>query len=359
MEYAQAQPYGRLIGEERPEQQPAAQKPQSAQQHRPARGEHQAFPQASPHPLGLARAQVLAREGHHRLAQRHDGIVHDQLHLEVGGEGGDGGFPQAVDVILGHHVGQRDHQRLHPRWHAHLHGLIKHLPVEAHPAEPQRVGALEPGEPPHHISGGEGLGDQRRPGRSGHAQAQPCDEQPVRRHVHQSAHRLGCQRAPAVAQGPQQAGAQVVEHDGRHGDEVDAQIGRSHAQYRLRRAHQAQIGRGDELAQYEQQHAARAAQRHRAVDGGIQLPVVVAAPGPGRQHPRAHRHAAEEAHQAGDQHAAHADGRGGVGVDQVAREDQIHRVVELLHQAGQQQRQREQGKLPPDAARRQIAIVRL
>lgn len=73
------------------------------------------------------------------------------------------------------------------------------------------------------------------------------------------------QRPLGIALRPQQGGAEVVDHGGRHAQEVDPQIQRGQIQHVLRGLHPDQDGPGTEDAHHCQHQAADDAQQ----DGGV------------------------------------------------------------------------------------------
>ena len=74
----------------------------------------------------------------------------------------------------------------------------------------------------------------------------------------------------------------------------------------------------------------------RVLYGPGQSSCVLCAVKLGDHHARADGHAAEKAHQTGDQKTARPDGGRGGGADIIPNENQIDRVIELLHQTAQQ-----------------------
>ena len=71
------------------------------------------------------------------------------------------------------------------------------------PAKPQPVGFLQPAQPAQDQNRGQGLGTNRRQGRTPDPQIQYPDKQEIGRHMGPSRRQLIQHRALGVSQGPQ------------------------------------------------------------------------------------------------------------------------------------------------------------
>ena len=173
-------------------------------------------------------------------------------------------------------------------------------------------------------------------------------KQPVGRHIGKAAHKLRAERVPGISQRAKHPRPEVVNDDGRQGEEVDPQIGRRADADFLRRADQTQIARRKQPAEHCQKNAARKSQGRRVADCAAQLVRVALTPALGDHNAGADAHPAEKADQAGDQHGAGSDCRRGGAVDHIPDEDQVDGAVQLLHHAAKQQRQRKHKQFSVD-----------
>ena len=136
-----------------------------------------------------------------------------------------------------------------------------------------------------------------------HVQLADDDEEEIQHDVDDSRQGEEVQRPLGIALRPQQGGAEVVDHGGRHAQEVDPQIQRGQIQHVLRGLHPDQDGPGTEDAHHCQHQAADDAQQ----DGGVDYPVervsISGAVVFGRQgigtHGQAHKQVGQQADQRG------------------------------------------------------------
>ncbi len=118
------------------------------------------------------------------------------------------------------------------------------------------------------------------------------------------------------------------------------------------------IGRPDQ-AHDHQDDAAGQTQAHGGMYGILGQPPVAAADGVGDHHAGTHRHAGKKSHQTTDDHRAGTHCRVRIFAQEISHEQKIHRIVELLDQAGSQKRQGEQYELPPYGPFRQVLTLLL
>ena len=167
---------------------------------------------------------------------------------------------------------------------------------------------------------------------------------PTHHHEEQVQHDVGqtggdqkIEGALGVAHGPQDAGAHVVEEGGDASGEVDPQVDGGVGQHIGRRAHQPQGGPGGGDPQHGDAHAGGQGQGDGRVDGAAEALRVPGAVPLGDDHrgPRGEPH--EEVHQKVDEHRRGAT-HGGQSLlaHEVAHDDGVHRVVELLEEGAQQ-----------------------
>ena len=143
--------------------------------------------------------------------------------------------------------------------------------------------------------------------------------------------------AAGVADGPEDAGPHVVDEGGDGAAEVDPQVGEGVAHHVLRGAHEPEHRTGQADAHHGDDRAGGQGQGQAGVDG---LPQLLALPGAvvlGDDHCGPGGEAHEEVHQKVDDDrrgAAHSAQSGGA--HEVAHDDGVHGVVELLEKGAQQ-----------------------
>ncbi len=140
---------------------------------------------------------------------------------------------------------------------------------------------------------------------------------------------------PAVPQGRQDALEGVVHDDGRRPGEIPAEVGLRLGQDAGVRAHPAQDVGGQQHPHPGEEQAAEEAEEHVGVDG-LADPVPILGPEvPGDHHPRAGGRPVEEADEQVDQRPRGADGGQGLLAQEVAHDDGVGGVVELLEELAQ------------------------
>ena len=248
-------------------------------------------------------AVVLAGEGNGGLIHGVHRHVYELLNVGRSGVAGHDDLTEGIDGGLDHHVGQGEENPLESGGQADAEDLPHGLGVEPHLLEiqVQRAGILH--HAAEHQGGGDALGDHGGDGHTCHVQLADDDEEEIQHDVDDSRQGEEVQRPLGIALRPQQGGAEVVDHGGRHAQEVDPQIQRGQIQHVLRGLHPDQDGPGTEDAHHCQHQAADDAQQ----DGGVDYPVervsISGAVVFGRQgigtHGQAHKQVGQQADQRG------------------------------------------------------------
>ena len=166
----------------------------------------------------MVRAVVLGDVGRAGRGHRRQGHIREREELSGRGVARDDQGTEAVDAVL-----QNDRARRDDTAHeAHGDALAEQLPIEAvlhmevlFPGQEQPGAAEDIQDAERHRHA---LRDDRRHTGTGHAHAQRSDEPEVEDDVEHRREDEEDQRHEAVADGPQQAGAEVI---GKHDDDAE------------------------------------------------------------------------------------------------------------------------------------------
>ena len=198
--------------------------------------------------------------------------------------------------------------------------------------------------------GGDGLGDHRSRGGAGDAPLERHHKQQIHQDIQYAGEDQDLQRRPGIPDGPKDGAADVVAEQEDGAQKVDAEIGACRTHGLLRRAdgpqHEGNEGNGQET----DESAYHDGGQHRRLHGLVELVPVAAAEMGADDDTRADGDAVEEIDQRIADEGGAADG-GQCGFShEVAKDDTVHRVVELLEQIPQQKRHREKRQVLPDAS---------
>ena len=134
-----------------------------------------------------------------------------------------------------------------------------------------------------------------------------------------------------------------IVHDHCNGTQkIGAEVGDRVADNILRRAHPVQDLRGQNHAHNRQHRPGGQAQRHRGVDGFFQALPVLCAKVAGNQHTGTQRYAVHKAGQEENQAAGRTNCRQRLAAQKVAHNQRVCRVVQLLEQIADKNRDRKQ-----------------
>ena len=174
------------------------------------------------HAVDLPGAHILPGPGGHGGAQGVKGAGEEQGELVAGGDGGHVQGAQAVDGGLQDHAADGGDGVLQPHGDADAAEDFRHAQVEL----PLLPGHAQDGEMGAHVEeaehAGDGLGDHCGVGGSLHAHAHDQDGEQVQENVDDGGEQQEVHRRPAVPQGADDAGQNVVEvgdRDSRKNDE--------------------------------------------------------------------------------------------------------------------------------------------
>ena len=297
-----------------------------------------------------ARAQILPHIGGDGHGEAGDGQEGEALDLGVRAVGGGGHLAEGVDVGLHHHVGKADDGILNTGGQTVAQDLPQQRAVHPQGGQLQLVDGTLLGKVHDAQHGAECLGDDGGQRRRPHAPAQHRHEQQVQHHVGQGGDDQEVQRALAVTQRVHDACKGIVHHTRAHTGEIAPEVADGVGQHLRVGVHPPQQGGGEQNADDGEDQAADQSQQHGGVDGAGHLVIIPCAEVTGDGHAHAAGGSREEADQQEDQGAGGADGGQRVVAKEVADDQGVGGVVQLLEQLAQENGNGEAGDEPPGHA---------
>ena len=302
-------------------------------------------------------AEVLSGEADGSLVER----VHRDVHeaFDVGGSrvACNRYRAEAVDRGLDEHVRDVEDDALHTGRQADLHNLDEFIHAEVQAAQVEMAHAVRLDETQHGQRRRNALAEHGSDRGSGHAHAEQAYEQQVAEDVHHACRHQEVQRTPGIAYGTQHSRAEVVDHGGRHTDEVHLHVQHSLIDNLVRRGHQRQHGTREYDAEHDQYRAANQAGEQSRLDGLLDTVVIPLAVVPRDKHVRADRDTDERVDQQVEQRGGRADRRHRIAARKFADYDNIGRVEQQLQHARKDQRQRKQQDFAQQRTAAQIHLV--
>ena len=194
------------------------------------------------------------------------------------------------------------------------------------------------------------LGEDRRKRGAPYAQREHGHEQQIEHDVEQRRDDEEVQRRAAVAHGAHDPAEGVVHHHADRAGKDDADIGDGELHHVLGRAHQAQQPGRERRAGERQQRGGDQVEGHGGVDRQTHLFLVPRAEEAGDDDARADRDADEEADEQKAQVARRADGGERAVADEIAHDQRVRHVIELLKQVPDEHGRGKAEHLSADAA---------
>ena len=136
-----------------------------------------------------------------------------------------------------------------------------------------------------------------------------------------------------VAHAAQNGRAEVVDHDARHADEIDAQVQNGQIHDVFRHVHEAQQHGREKLPRHEQKEAAHYGDGHDRMDRRLTGLLILSADVSGNDHVGAHREAEKEIDDEVDDRSVSADGGHGLSSDEVTDDGDVCGNEQLLQNA--------------------------
>ena len=307
-------------------------------------------PQAPLDTVQLARAKVLAHKGSGRHAEAHDRQDVEAVDLHVRGKACHGDSAVAVDTGLHQNVGERDDHVLDARGQAHPDDAGGHFGIGADLAQRDPVVILHPHQEAEGEDAGHQLADIGGDGRALHTHPQPGNENEVEDDVGDGGTAQVDEGTLGVARRVEDAGRHVINDAEQHAAKVDPHIGHGVFQHLSRGVHPDQQAAADQDTAHRQHNAQDGCNGQRGVHGNLGILPILGPQVLGHHDAGTHGHALAEADEQEDGRAAGANGCQSVAAQEIAHDDGIGRIVQLLEQVAQNQRHSKQQQVFKDAA---------
>ena len=250
---------------------------------------------------------------------------------------GHGVFTEGVDIALHYQVADADDGVLHAGGQALAHHLGKDVGIDPQLAEIKPGVVLQAAHPPQAQEEADALGEHGGNGGPRHPPVEHRHKQEIQRHVQRGGDDEVVQRVEAVPQRAHDGHTDIIEDDGEHAAEIDAEIGQGVGQHRFRGVHDQQQAGHQQQPHHRGEHRGDDAEQEVGVDGPDHIFLVLGAVIPGDDHAAADGDAVEKADDQKGEAAAGADGGKGPVVGEIAQHPGIGQIVELLEQLPQKQ----------------------
>ena len=330
-----------------PQNEPAEQQHQKAQNAHGADAHGQAYPHTLLDPVITLGTEILPHEGGDCHAEGAGHHPDQSVGFPEGRPGGHHHRTEGIDAGLDQGVGQIEGHKLQPRGNADEQNSAQQPSVQPEGGQAQGI-LLLPQQHHQQNPRADNLGKYR--GQS-HAY-NPHAKYHHQHHIHYDVCQTGGDQrqngSSGVPHGPQNSRLHIIHHGGQGPGKIDAHIGGCHAQALLRGAHPPEHPGAQQAAQRRHQNAQHQRQGKARMQGVVHRFFVVGAAELGQNH----RSAGAESHKEAVDHIHQGPGgphrRQGLGTDESAHDDGIHRIVHLLEKGSQQNREEKQKNLFPD-----------
>ncbi len=200
------------------------------------------------------------------------------------------------------------------------------------------------------------LGDDGRIGDAVHFHVEHKNKDQVEHGIEERGDDEKNQRAPGIADGPENAAAHVIEEDADDTAEIDGQVQSRVFHDVIRRLHEAQHGLNDEEAQNGGNDAENQCNSDRGMDGFSQSLMVVGAIALGNHDGSAGGKPGTETDHGIDDTAGGTHGSLCLFRNKIADNQRIDRVVQLLKKQPDDHRNGKFNQMPPDTAFGHVGI---
>ena len=285
---------------------------------------------------------VLAGEGDHCLGEGVQQAVGDEVEVLAGGHAGDTVGAEAVYGGLDDHVGDGEDHALKTCREADLDNALQ---IFRHKFQPGRVEPefiLLVHQEVHHHARGETVGQYGGQGHTDDVQMKTDYEEEIQDNIHHAGDGQADEGTGAVPLASQDGGTEIVQHDGRHAQEVDAQVQHGQVHDVLRRAHQVQQGVCHKNTCDQQKSAGGQGHGNDCVNRVADLVTASLPQQVGDHHVRADREPQEKVDHQADDGGVAAHGRHGLGIRETADNGKVCGIEQLLQHAADRQRQGKQ-----------------
>ena len=188
-------------------------------------GDQRAAPDRGFHALQVACAHILGNKRHNRQRRGVNDLVKDTVKLVGDGYAGGGRFAETVDGRGDHRIGKGVKGRLHTGGNADAEHSLEFFEIEYQLTEIDLNNALEFDQPARKQEVLQQLANNRCGGNAFHAHAQNTGRKNRQRDLGQAANHGVIERPLGVAGGSQNRRGKTMEHNGRHAQKIESEIG--------------------------------------------------------------------------------------------------------------------------------------
>ena len=135
-----------------------------------------------------------------------------------------------------------------------------------------------------HKTRAEHLADHRGNGYPGHAHMKNDHQHQIEHHIHKPGNGKIDQGAPGIPHGPENTGAKVIDHGGRHADKINGEIQAGLVDHVLRAVHQLQHRPGNSQPQRHHQRPGKQRQGKGSMHCAADLIFIPGTLGVGHHH---------------------------------------------------------------------------
>ena len=278
-------------------------------------------------------AQVLAGKAQIGLINGVHRCIDKVLNIGGGGISRHCHRTERVHRRLNYHIGHGEHRSLNSCGKANLHDPLQLVRDDTELPKLQTQRARRPHQAPHNEKCGDVLGNHGSPGHAVHSSAKSHDKGQIQDYIDHSCGEQIIERTPGVAHRTEDRRAEVVEHQHRHAQKVNAHIQNRLIQHVVRSSHQMEQGPRSRNSHHHQHQSAEQAGEHGCMYGFTDILVLPASIVCAYQHIHAHRQAHKNIDQQIDQRGGGAHRSQGLASCKAANHNDIRRVKQKLKDA--------------------------
>ena len=325
------------------------------------RAESQAGPHTDPeytvHTVHLSRPIVLGNEADGRPVEALDNEITVIFKVDSRRRTGYRIGPVTVDRRLYYHIRDGEDHALYAGRHPDTQHTVQFHPMDLHPVEMQPERFLLLAQQPDNQGSAHGVGYSRGHRHTGHSHLETDYKQQVEQRIDYTRRHQYIQRTPRIAHATQYGGPEIIRHDKRHPQEIDAQVNHRLVQHIGRSTHPVQYRTGRHLPQHQQEESADNRHQLHRVDGVTYAPVVMLAYVVGDNGTGTHGNTHEQIDKQPYDRRVTSYGRKGLASYKVAHYRHINRIEKFLQQTAGRQRQGKQQDFPEQRSVQHIYLI--
>ena len=249
-----------------------------------------------------------------------------------------GNGAEGIDRGLNQHIGNGENRPLHARRKSDADHQDQAVFMDFQFIQVQAVHAFLMNQTAQNQKGGNALGDHGCDGNARHAQMENNDENQVEDDVDHTGGKQEVQRPLGISDSPKDGCAKVIEHGGRHADEIDAHVQSRLIQYVFRGSHKRKKGTCQKNADKNEDDSADQTQQDRGMHRLADCLFLLRSDVIGTEHIGAHRKADEDVHQQIDERAGASHRSKGLMPGKTAGDDDVCSIEQKLQDAGEHER---------------------